>query len=82
MWDSLKALAAAPFFIVYALAGPITYIINVVDTWQGRSSVFVKLLINLTLDAFLAIIWPITWLIWFVMWLAGSESSLTRVFGL
>jgi hypothetical protein len=68
--------------ILWVVAGPVTYIICVIDTWSERSSVFVKLLINLTLDAFLGAIWPITWAIWIVMQMAGSATPLKTVFGL
>ncbi len=77
----MKELLTAPLGIVFALGSPITFIINVVDTWQGQASVLGKLLISLTLDAFLAAIWPVTWLIWIVMHLMGHGTSLSRVLG-
>lgn len=77
----MRPLLSAPLGVVFMLGGPITYIINVVDTWQGHSSVVVKLLINLTLDAFLAVIWPITWLLWILMHVTGNDTPLSRVLG-
>lgn len=78
----MKKLPAGFQGVAFALGGLITYIINVVDTWQGHNSVVVKLLLNLTLDAFLAFIWPVTWILWLVMYLAGNETSFSRVLGL
>jgi hypothetical protein len=80
--EIVKGILGGSFGIVWMLAGPITYIICVVDTWSGRSEVWLKIVINLTLDAFLAFIWPITWMLWGVMYLAGAESPLTRALGL
>lgn len=77
----MKDLLLAPFGVVFMLGGPITYIINVVDTWHSHASVIVKLLLNLTLDAILSIMWPITWLLWLIMYLAGSDSAASRVLG-
>ncbi|AWC21812.1 hypothetical protein CO731_01265 [Aminobacter sp. MSH1] len=77
----MKELLTAPLGILFMLGGPITYILNVVDTWQGSASVVVKLLINLTLDAVLAFIWPITWVIWLIMYIAGSDPTPARVLG-
>jgi hypothetical protein len=55
--------------------------LNIVDTWQGHASVVVKILINLTLDAVLAFIWPITWAIWLFKYMSGGETPLTTVLG-
>lgn len=77
----LKNLLAAPFGIVFMLGGPITYILNIVDTWQSHASVVVKILLNLTLDAVLAFIWPITWAIWLFKYMTGGETPLTTVLG-
>jgi hypothetical protein len=41
----------------------------------------VKILINLTLDAILAFIWPITWVLWIIMYLAGDKTPLNTVLG-
>jgi hypothetical protein len=82
MGDTLKAALAAPFFIAWWIAGPVAYVISVVDTWQGRSSIFVKILISLTLDAFLSAIWPVTWLLWLIWEWTGGGSPLSRVLGL
>ncbi|WP_442577899.1 hypothetical protein ACSBOB_20345 [Mesorhizobium sp. ASY16-5R] len=79
--ETIKGVIGGVGVIIWGLAGPITYIILVVDTWTGRSSVFVKLLLNLTLDAILAVIWPITWGIWLFQYFAGHDSPLSRVLG-
>jgi hypothetical protein len=70
-----------PLTLLFMFGGPITYILNVIDTWQGNASIFVKLLLNITLDAFLAVIWPITWVLWIVMHLYGSHTPLRIIFG-
>lgn len=68
--------------IVWMFAGPITFIINVVDTWSTNMSVLGKLAMNLTLDALLAAIWPVTWLIWIAKYASGSYATpLTTVLG-
>lgn len=81
MGDLLAKLTGGTLGILWILAGPLTYIINVFDTWSGNSPVAVKLLINITLDVILAAIWPATWLVWIVMELAGSVTPLTSVLG-
>ncbi|WP_394890140.1 hypothetical protein ACG873_02045 [Mesorhizobium sp. AaZ16] len=77
----MKDLLLAPLGIIFMLGGPITYILNVVDTWQGSASVAMKLLTNLTLDGILAAIWPITWLVWLIMYLGGGDPTPARVLG-
>lgn len=68
--------------IIWMLAGPVTFIINVVDTWQSNMSVLGKLAMNLTLDAILAFLWPVTWLIWIGKYAMGSyDTPLTSVLG-
>lgn len=65
---------------LFSVMGPATWIINLIDTWTSGASVLVKILLSLTIDAFLAMIWPITWLLWLGEALVGHESSLTRLF--
>lgn len=77
----MERFLSGPLGILFMIAGPVTYILNVVDTWQSSSSVIVKLLINLTLDAFLAFIWPITWVLWLFWEMAGRETPLSTVLG-
>jgi hypothetical protein len=62
--ETFNLLSVVPLTILWMLAGPVTYILNVVETWRGPASVPVKLLVSVTLDAFLAGIWPVTWVIW------------------
>ena len=78
----LKNFLAAYYGLMILIAGPLTYVLSVLDTWHGSSSVTVKILINLTLDAILAFIWPITWVLWIVLYLAGAETPLNTVVGL
>lgn len=77
----MRGLLIAPFLLASWIAGPVTYILSIVDTWQGQSSVLVKLLVSLTLDAFLAAIWPITWILWVVMYSFGQHTPLNLIFG-
>lgn len=67
--------------IVFMIAAPLTFILGVVDTWSSNSAVWVKILISLTLDAFLAAIWPVTWVIWFLMHAMGNSTPLSTVLG-
>ena len=67
---------------MFLFAGPITYIIGVIDTWQGNASVLVKILIALSIDAFLAMIWPVTWTLWMIMYFLGKDSPISTVLGL
>ena len=79
--EGVQAAFMAPLIFLWIVAGPITYILNVVDTWRGSASVVVKLIINLTLDAFLAAIWPITWMLWIIYHLNGKSTPLRLLFG-
>ena len=77
----LKNFLAAYCGLMILIAGPLTYVLSVLDTWHGSSSVTVKILINLTLDPILAFIWPITWALWIVLYVAGIETPLNTVLG-
>ena len=66
---------------VLLFGAPITYILAVVHTWNGTASVMVKLLICLTLDVFLAAIWPITWIFWIAFHLFGQNTPLRLLLG-
>ena len=66
--------------IVSMVAGPITYILSVVDTWNGDNPIWLKLVINLTIDAILAAIWPITWIFWGVRMFLGHDTPLSILF--
>jgi hypothetical protein len=72
----MKELVTVPLVLMWRVAGPITYILCVVDTWHQSVSVPVKLLINLTLDAFLAVVWPGTWLLWGITAAIGFHTPL------
>ena len=78
--ERVAQVLMVPLAIAWSLAGPITYIISVVDTWHTRMSVFWKLFFNLTLDALLAGIWPITWVIWGIRHSLGSQTPLDLLF--
>jgi hypothetical protein len=70
----------APVGIVYGLAGPVTYILSVVDTWQTKMSVVWKLVFSLTLDAMNAAFWPITWVVWGLKHYNGYDTPLRLIF--
>ncbi len=78
--ELIAGILGGAFGLAWVVAGPITFILGVVDTWQGSSSAIVKILVSLTLDTFLAAIWPITWLLWFVFRLGGSHTPLDLLF--
>ena len=69
-----------PLAIIWSLAGPTTYIISVVDTWHTGMSVFWKLLFNFTLDAMLAGVWPLTWIVWGARYYLGDDTPLRLLF--
>lgn len=73
--------ATVPVAIVWGLAGPITYILAVVHTWHSKMAVIGKIAVNLTLDAILAVVWPVTWLIWTVRHLGGADTPLRLLLG-
>lgn len=79
--ELVRGLFAGIGGIVWTIAGPITYIVLVVDTWSSYRSVVTKILIALTLDAFLAMIWPITWALWIISHLMGGETPISTVLG-
>jgi hypothetical protein len=78
--DTLKGALLLPGVILWTLAGALTFILRVVETWQGSTSVPVKLLVSLTLDVFLAGIWPITWAVWGIQAWLGEQTPLDLVF--
>jgi hypothetical protein len=71
----------APLGIVWLLASSITYVLLIVDTWQGTDFVVVKLLVCITFDVFFATIWPITWILWIAMYFMGKNTPLHLLFG-
>lgn len=75
---NLKSLLTAAF----ALAGPATYIISLIETWQAGSSILLKVVLSLTVDIFLAMIWPVTWLMWAGHLLIFEGGPLRSVLGL
>jgi hypothetical protein len=77
-WVTNGTKAVRYFLILLAvIATPLTFILNVIETWHGTASVPVKLLVNVTLDAFLAAIWPITWILWVVGAWLGYPTPLS-----
>ena len=78
----MRYILHGPLGVLFLFAGPITYIIGVIDTWQGNASVLVKILIALSIDAFLAMIWPVTWTLWMIMYFLGKDSPISTVLGL
>jgi len=72
---------SVPVGFVYFLAGPVTFILSVVDTWQTKMSVVWKLVFNLTLDAMTAAFWPIAWIVWGIKHYNGYHTPLALLFG-
>lgn len=77
----MGALIAAPLAFIWMFAGPITYILAVVQTWQGKGSVLWKLFASLTLDMILAALWPGTWIVWIIAHLNGGATPIRTVLG-
>ena len=79
--DTLKGAFLRPAVILWMFAVPVgILILNVVETWRGSGSVPVKLLVSVTLDAFLAGILLITWALWGVQAWLGQQTPLDLVF--
>jgi hypothetical protein len=79
--ERLGTILSVPLGIVWALAGPITWVLLVIDTWRWTSSVPVKLLVCVTLDGMLAALWPFTWVWWIIMYSLGHDTPLRVLFG-
>jgi hypothetical protein len=65
------------FTLLAVIATPLTFVLNVIQTWQGAAPVPLKLLLNVTVGPFLAAIWPITWMIWAVWAWLGHPTPLS-----
>ncbi len=78
--DTLKGALLLPGVMLWMLVGPLTFFLSVVETWQGSASFPVKVLVSLTLDAFLAGIWPMTWALWGIEALLGEQTPLDLIF--
>jgi hypothetical protein len=78
--DTLKGAFLRPAVILWMLAVPVTFILSIIETWRGNASVPVKLVLSVTLDAFLAGIWPFTWALWGVQAWLGQQTPLDLVF--
>ena len=78
--NTLKGALPVPGVILWMLGGLVTFILSVVETWQGSASLPLKLVVSVTLDVFLAGIWPITWALWCVQAWLGQNTPLDLVF--
>lgn len=74
--EAAKIATIAPLFVLWYVAAPITYIIAIVDTWHSHASVPVKLFLDLTIDALLSVIWPVTWVIWTIEYTTTGGGAL------
>jgi hypothetical protein len=79
--ERLLPILLMPFWIATSVAGPITYVLAVVDTWGGSHSVAVKLLVSLTVDVACAAVWPGTWAVWIVFNLMGLQTPIRLLVG-
>lgn len=75
-----QSLSIFIFVLMVIIGAPFVFILSVVDTWQGQSAVVWKLLISLTLDVFLAAIWPVTLAVWSFMYFDRHHSPLNLLF--
>ena len=76
----MSAFNTRALLLFWSLGRAATFALNVIDTWHGHASILVKVLINLTLDAFLASIWPITWMLWLVEYAMGKSTPFDFLF--
>jgi hypothetical protein len=80
-------IAAAAFFvplsIVYSLAGPATYVLLVIRTWESHLSLGWKIVHWFTVDPLLAALWPGLWAWWLFKCVIGycSATPLALLFG-
>jgi hypothetical protein len=49
------------FFATWFSATFVTYGVNIVNTWNGGGNLLIKIINSLTLDVFIATIWPYKW---------------------
>jgi hypothetical protein len=72
-----------PFSIVYMLAGPATYVLLVIRTWESHMSLGWKIVHWLTFDLMLSAFWPGLWLWWGLKCAVGycSTTPLPLLFG-
>jgi hypothetical protein len=79
--ERILGVLLAPLWFVWGFAGPVTFILSVVHTWQTNASVAWKLFMNFTVDAIAAAFWPAAWLLWSVRHYVGQDTPLRLVFG-
>lgn len=79
--QSVKATIFSACVFGYWIAGPLTFILCVVDTWSTKWPVVGKLAFNLTFDAFAAAIWPVTWVVWMIEIAIGRPTPLNLLLG-
>jgi hypothetical protein len=72
-----------PLSVVYFLAGPATYVLLVIRTWESHMSLGWKIVHWFTIDLFLAAFWPALWLWWLLKCVVGycSATPLGLLFG-
>jgi len=69
--------------IVYVIAGPATYALLVIRTWQSDLSLGWKIVHWLTVDLLLSAFWPVLWLLWLLKCVGGYcyTTPLVMLFG-
>jgi uncharacterized membrane protein YhaH (DUF805 family) len=77
------AALMVPLYIVYSLAGPATYVLLVITTWQSDMSLGWKIIYWFTIDLVLAGFWPGLWVWWLLKCAVGycSTTPLSLLFG-
>ena len=78
--EAIGASLMTALAITWSLAGPITFILAIVDTWHGHAAGWAKLLVSMTIDPFLAAFWPFTWLYWLVSSYNGNHTPMSLLF--
>jgi hypothetical protein len=83
----IKTVTIAPIALFYTVVGllyvfaaPLTFALCVIDTWSWKIPVFWRLVVICTVDAFLAGLWPGTWLYWLIASAWGHETPLRLIF--
>jgi hypothetical protein len=81
MKEALGVLFVGPLWFATMLAGPVTYIVSVLDTWHRGGSPIANIIMNLTVDAFLGAFWPLTWVLWGIYYLTGHHTPFGYLLG-
>ncbi len=79
--ELLKGSIAAVMALIWVFAGPVTYVLLILETWRSTASPVVKIIISVTLDPVLSAFWPVTWGYWIWEWSRGEWSPISLFAG-